>query len=307
MTPKPTDREESQPDHHRDEAARSDAADNSSASGDASGPVQDPSVLEPSARICPPFERGQLDRTLVIDRGLKIGLVVLLIVGLLFANTTGWGILALGLAIASLVLLLRLGSLTARVTRELPRASAMIEADPAAAEAWLSNLMMLPGLDRVSRVVLYHRLAVLRHRTGRHAEAHDICEEMLQLPKVAALDIAPHLLLIVAEARLLRGDFYGCYLSLLQLFNQDLGLVERLQLLALQTRYQMACDQLTTTLHQLPVKLEMIDLMPNRQAAPMHGLLATAARRTHQVELAQWLRRRGELLGRIDEFPVIAA
>jgi len=75
-----------------------------------------------------------------------------------------------------------------------------------------------------------------------------------------------------------------------------LGLIDSLQRLSLQTQYEVAIGADAAALGGLRQKVELSELMPAAQCGAMHALLAIASQRRGQHEVAQWLRRRAELL-----------
>ena len=77
---------------------------------------------------------------------------------------------------------------------------------------------------------------------------------------------------------------------------RSLSLQETLQLLALQTRYEVICGHDQHALQDVHRKVELSELMPASQCAAVHATLASAAQRQQHSQLANWLRRRAELL-----------
>lgn len=185
---------------------------------------------------------------------------------------------------------------SASVTRSLPEVSALIDANPDVAEGALADLLARKPLFRWVRLLLYHRLAVLRHRQRRFAEAAAVSQSVLAEPMGVAAQTRPHLLLILAESRLECRDVHGAYWALTQLYWTRLGLVEALQRLALQTRYEVMIGHDTAALRAVANKVEMAELMPAPQCGALHAMLAVAASRTEQTALAGWLWQRVDLL-----------
>ena len=63
------------------------------------------------------------------------------------------------------------GAATARVAQVLAQITAQIPDDPATAESALAQALRRRPLQRGLRLLLYHRLTLLRHRQGRYPEA----------------------------------------------------------------------------------------------------------------------------------------
>ena len=252
----------------------------------------------PSPPALPPFSPHHFAWELRIDAMLRLTvmLAVLAAAVLVFVFEAGSQVWSTVAVIAVLAVWLGVSSISARVSQALPRITAAIETDPAAAESMIADLIRRRPLLRWVRLMLYHRLAVLRHREGRFAESATICQAILEQPMGPARQVRPHLLLMLAEARLHFGDLVGTYLPLLELHHTRLGLTEFLQRVALQTRYEIASGQYEAALHRTQQKVELAELMPAPQCGAMHALLATAARHTRRHQLEQWLRDRAELL-----------
>ncbi|MCC7205379.1 MAG: hypothetical protein IT441_09895 [Phycisphaeraceae bacterium] len=269
-------------------------------------------------------DAARLQRELLRDATCWLGLVVLLAAVLFFGGSMpdGWGN-AIFLALLGAWLLVNLG--TARAARQLAAISAGIgvapPVDEPAGEDGLTQTFASPpavpappppptALEReidaavsrwplpwALRIMLYHRLAVLRHRQGRFAEASAVCQAILSQPMGKVGHLRGELLLIMAESRLRSGDAWGAYSALGELSRTRLGLMQHLQRLALQTRYELMTGRFDAALHRLEERVTLAELMPSEQGAAMHAMLATAAGRMGWKPVAEWLSRRAELLG----------
>lgn len=228
-------------------------------------------------------------------RGVVIAAVVAAAI-FVFIFEAGSSVWSAAAVLAVLGVWMGISSISARVSRELPAITAAVEADPAAAQAMIDGHLHRRPLLRWVRLMLYHRLAVLRHRQGRFDQSAAICRAVLAQRMGPARQVRPHLLLMLAEARLQFRDPAGAYPALLELYATRLGLSESLQRLALQTRYEVMAGQDDAALHRTTQKIELAELMPAAQCGAMHALLATAATRARRDDLAHWLRARAELL-----------
>ncbi len=85
------------------------------------------------------------------------------------------------------------------------------------------------------------------------------------------------------------------------------GVIDLLQLLPLQTRYEMACGHTAVALRQVRKKLSLIELLPAAECGALHVLLSIAARRQKRPELASWLMRRAELLCTPQQYAALTA
>lgn len=171
-------------------------------------------------------------------------------------------------------------------------------AAPAETESALGAALDRFTLYRTGRILVYHHFAVLRHRQGRFEEASAICSALLAESETGlARSLRTSLLIMFAEDRLQLRDLHGAHIALSQLYAQPLSLVESLQQLLLQIRYESACGYDDRLLWNLPRRLGLIELMPHGAAGMCHRLLADAAERTGRAALSDWLRSRAELLG----------
>ncbi len=245
--------------------------------------MQDPHSL---ARL---LARDQLTR-LVIVLGVP---AALLIVGRRYLALDALpGLLALGVGLGWLVL----SMLNARIWQGVLQLGPDLHHDAAQVEAHLAATLKVRGLHRAVRVMLGHRLALLRHQQSRFAESAAIAQSLLCQPLGQAEQVRPHLLLMLAEARLMLGDLWGAYLALHELSQRPLRLVEALQRAGLMTRYLVEAGFDEVALYDVERTVRLAELMPAAQCGAIHAMLATAAGRSGQSALGRWLRARAELL-----------
>ncbi len=261
----------------------------------------DPRPVEPNAApapALPPFTPERLFNELWIDMAIRRALAGLVIVAaaclIVFKLTNS----AVGLAAVMGLTIgwIGLNSISANIWRTLPQVTAMIGHNPAAAEAELAQLIKRRPLMRWVRLMLYHRLASIRHRQHRFHESAAICQAVLSQPLGPARKQRGPLLLMLTEARLHCGDLAGAYTALFELHQEPQTLVESLQRLTLQTRYEVLAGHDRAALAGVRQKLLLSELMPSDHCGAMHAMLTTSAKRTGQLELADWLWRRSNLL-----------
>jgi hypothetical protein len=244
------------------------------------------------------YTHERFAREIWIDSAIRRALAVVAVValiGLVLFDRTGT---MLGLAVVMVLVFAWIGisMIGANVWRSLPGVTAMIGRDPAAAEAHLAALMKRRPVMRWVRLLLYHRLAAIRHRQHKFAESAAICRSVLSEPLGPARRQRASLLLMLAEASLQCRDLHGAYAALCDLQGERLGLAERLQRLAIQTRYEVLAGHDRAALHGVRQKLLMAELMPAEHCGAMHAMLTASAKRAGKHELADWLWRRSELL-----------
>jgi len=250
-----------------------------------------------SARA-PVFSDGMFRRQLILDsliRGLFLSflIVVLFIAATLDKGDSIWWLMPL---IIAMLAWLSLNNISARTSRLLPHLTMMVESDPEAAESQLAYHLRYRPLLRWLRLLLYHRLAMLRHRQGRYDEVAAICSAILNQPLGPAGHSRPNLLLLFTESCLQRGDLHGAYAGLIQLYWTPMNLIEALQRLALQTRYEVMAGHYHVAIQRIWQKVQMAEIMPPVQCGIVHAMLATAASGANEKELARWLWQRVNLL-----------
>ncbi len=253
---------------------------------------------EDNGPMAVPFTPARFARELWIDTALRRAVTlaaVAAIIGLALFDQSGSPMAFL--VVTFLVFgWVAVSTISANVWRALPAVTAMIARNPDVAEDGLARLMKRRPLMRWVRLLLYHRLAAIRHRQLRFQESAAICRAVLGEPLGPARKQRGSLLLMLAEAGLQCRDMHGAYAALYELHRETLGLAERLQRLAIQTRYEVLCGHDRAALGGLRDKLLLAELMPAEHCGAMHAMLTASARRAGKPELADWLWRRSQLL-----------
>lgn len=256
-----------------------------------------------AAASCPPFDADHLERQLRWDSAARWILFILVVLLLAPSFVTTWygpGLvpptLTLPFTVLVVVVWIWMGTTTRRAADRLMRATALLEHDGELTETYLADGMRRRPVGRSIRLLLYHRLAVLRHRQGQFFEVGVIAQSLLAYPLRSVEHIRTHLLLLLAESQLRVGNPTTAHGAMQQLHKRNLQLVESLQLLALQTQYEVSLGYHTDALNNLDEKIRLAEIMPGPQCGALHAMLATAANRTQRQTLADWLQRRAELL-----------
>jgi len=250
------------------------------------------------SKTVPLFRARRLRWQIGLDRVLRLGVAIGVLILLIWVTEwAGGSALAIALAVALAIgAWMLINGISARTSTELPRLTAMIDDDPAQAEEALAYHLGRRPLLRWVRLLLYHRLAMLRHRQGRYAEAATICHHVLNYKLGPGEGARPHLLLLLAEAQIDRNDAAGAYPAIAALHQSSLNLVESMQRLALQTRYELLAGFPRRALWHCRAKLLLAELMPAEHNSAVHAMLATAADRAGRRELSHWLWQRLDLL-----------
>ncbi|MFW6032078.1 MAG: hypothetical protein ACOCTI_01730 [Phycisphaeraceae bacterium] len=256
----------------------------------------------PAEASAPPapesFSPGELRRQLWIDGVMRYGLLAGMVaaVAVLFSLDSTGTIAAAVTIVLVMAGWLALNFASAQVMRDLPQLLMLAGAKPAAAEKRIRAHLARRPLTRWARMMLYHRMAVLRHRQQRFADAAAIARSLLERKVGLPAKIRPHLLLLLTEASLELGDLGSVHRALARLHGMELNLHETLQHQALLLRYQVTAGHDAAAGSDLGARARLAELLPAPQSGTMHAMLAAAAERTGQVEKARWLRERMELL-----------
>jgi hypothetical protein len=261
------------------------------------GPSADPDG-KALLKTVPRFSARRLHWQVRLDWALRLGTAVAVVIVLLAVSAQAGGswlavTLAVVLALGAWMLI---NGISSRTSAALSRLTAMVEDDPAEAEAHLAWHLRRRPLLKWVRLLLYQRLAILRHQQRRYDEAAAICEQVLSYRLGPAEGVREHLLLLLAEARIDRGDARGAYPAIATLYPMTLPMIESMHRLTLQTRYELLAGYPERALWQHGHKLRLAELMPAGPAGALHAMLATAADRCGQGQLATWLWQRVELL-----------
>ncbi len=163
------------------------------------------------------------------------------------------------------------------------------DAETALAESFKSFL-----LYKSPRLGILQNLAALRHAQRRYREAGRLAAELLQqLPQTSAHRRT--LQIMLADCALETNDLPTVHYALSQV-PQNLPVRESLKLMELQINYYIRSGAYTMALDQLPMKVELAELLPAEPAAHLQAMLAYAAMKLNQPIWCDWLKRRVMLL-----------
>ncbi len=252
----------------------------------------------PTRRTCAPFDHRVLRRQFALDAAAGWSVVVLVAAAVVAGGLMGADSSYLPVAIVFVIALCWIGlnAASTRAWQQVRQLPGLIEADPEEAEHHLAVSLARWPLQRAVRMLLYHRFALLRHRQQRYAETAAICRAILQRRPGTAQRVQPHLLLMLVESCLAEEDLAGAFDGLTRLHRLPLSLIETVQRMALQTRYEIEAGHHHAALRGLQSKIQLAELLPAPQAGAVHAMFALAAERSERTPLAQWLEQRADLL-----------
>jgi hypothetical protein len=169
------------------------------------------------------------------------------------------------------------------------------------AEVQIDQALRSFSLFRASKLLSLHHLAVLRHAQRRWGESAELCRALLRQRLGPLGGLAQQSRLILADSLLELGDLRNAHLTITELYQTRLSLAEALSLLHVQLDYLWRINGWEQMLAGLGTKVQLTELMNTPSGARSQALLALAAKRAGRNELADYLRRRVELLVDVDE------
>ncbi|MGA2442902.1 MAG: hypothetical protein ABSH08_18265 [Tepidisphaeraceae bacterium] len=169
------------------------------------------------------------------------------------------------------------------------------------AESHIDASLRSFSLFRNAKILSLHHLAVLRHAQQRWRESALLSQAVLSQKLGNMQGLARNSLLLLADSMLRLGDLRGAFGAMTRLYRYRLSLGEALVLQLLQLDYGWRIGAWESMLQAVGGKVQMCELMPRLNAARSQALLAAAAFKTNRIELAQWLRRRAQLLAEPQE------
>jgi hypothetical protein len=238
-----------------------------------------------------------------IHWAISLRWVLLLLIGMTLTFTivrpgarTAW----LGPAVLTGVLIVWLPSLLrGRQQRQLITMSGEFLAQGRldAAEASLTQALERFTLATAPQVVACHYMAVLAHARQQFDEAVGWCRAVLRYAQRTAGGMLRSCRLLLADSLINLDCLAEAHEALKPLYSQSLSLTERLMLLPIQLRYELACGHYESALHDLPGRVQMAGLLETKPSARVQAMLAVACRRQGRRDEADFLWQRVEALG----------
>jgi hypothetical protein len=181
-----------------------------------------------------------------------------------------------------------------RIAADSPSLIAAGEFDRA--ENHIDTALRTFSLFRTAKLLSLHHLALLRHAQHRWRETTLLCQAVLSQKLGNLRALAKTSLLLLADSMLQMGDLKGAFEALGRISRLRLNLAEALTLQLLQLDYGSRIGAWESMLQGAGIKVQMSELMPTLNAARSQAFLSLAAYKSGRLELANWLRRRAELL-----------
>lgn len=172
------------------------------------------------------------------------------------------------------------------------------------AEQELSHALRSPSVFRGVLLTAAQQLGVLLHCRREHGRAITVFRTLLEYGAGRPGPL-PHfhttVRLMLADCELALGNVQGAYEAFAPVFQTSLTLNERLMLLPIELRYELATGHTAHAVANLADKVRHAELLESPQAARVHALLADACRREGLAAQADFLERRARLYHDLDD------
>lgn len=224
------------------------------------------------------FHRSLLALRLL--RGALFAQFFVVMFGALVVSIPWFESVAFGLLLASAALWVGLTVWSTRRAQAVHIASVMVAAgefEPAV--ALLAQAMGRFTILRSVKLSAGLQLAVIANRTAEHATAVRLCQALLQHRLDPPMWLATQCRLILADSLLALDRSAEAYSAFRPVYERPLSLAERLTVLPIALRYELACGHTDSAVRALPEKVRLAELLDAAKAALVHALLAEACRR----------------------------
>jgi hypothetical protein len=179
------------------------------------------------------------------------------------------------------------------------------------AEVWLRRALERFSMSARTKIIAAQQLASLLFRRDEHAKVVVVCRGLLRERLFHLQHVWVNTRLMLADSLLMLGHVAEAYEAIRPVYDAPLSLAERMKLLPIQLRYELAAEYPAAAVQALPEKLQIAELLDSPRAALVHALLAEACRRSNLAEQQAFLAERAWLYHDLDQlairYPVIAA
>ncbi|UCD28804.1 MAG: hypothetical protein JSV03_17295 [Planctomycetota bacterium] len=244
-------------------------------------------------------------RRLAVIRVLRIALIVLFLLAFIWADQLDepddkhMMFLVFAAAVLTWILLV-IGS--TQTGREVQTASVLLNIGKLDdAEVWLHKAMGRFSLSARGKVIACQQLAALFMRREQYAEVVLICRTLLRRRLCRLHSVWINTRLLLADSLLYMDRVYEAYQAVRPMYDVPLTLADRMKLLPIQLRYELAADQAASAVVALKEKIEIAELLDAPRAALVHALLAEACRRRNMRPQYNFLIERARLYYDLDK------
>jgi hypothetical protein len=238
-------------------------------------------------------------RQLAVAKVVRVGVIIVAAIVFVWAavqpeSESRW---ALGLMIAAvLAMWLNMLISAARLTRDLQAGTALLATGQLDdAEYWLKRAVTRFSMTAHTKLQAGVELATVLFRRDRHVDVVSVCREVLRhrVSRVRNVWIGARILL--ADSLLRLNEIDAAYEAMRPVYETRLSLTDRMKLLPVQLRYELAADHSSASVSALAEKVQIAELLDASQAALVHALLAEACRRESMPAQQAFLVNRARL------------
>lgn len=238
-------------------------------------------------------------RQLAVAKTLRISVVIA--TGITFAwavampeSASTW---ALGVMIAVVVAMwFNMLINAARLTRDLHAGSALLATGQLdEAEYWLKRALTRFSLTAHTKLMAGVELATVLLRRERYVDAVSVCREVLRHRVSRLRNVWINARILLADSLLQINEINAAYEAIRPVYEAQLTLADRMRLLPVQLRYELAADHSAASVNALAEKVQIAELLDAPQAALVHALLAEACRRESMPAQQAFLANRAKL------------
>jgi tetratricopeptide (TPR) repeat protein len=240
-----------------------------------------------------------LRRNLVLFQGLRVVVAAAFAAALVWALGLPAGTNKTALAfLAGAAILLWLGFVahSVRLVREFQISSALMAMGRFDdAEDRANRLLGRFSFSARGQFMLFQQLAGLLFRRDRYEEVIAICSELLRHRLGLARGLAFNARMMLADSLLLLDRVDEAYQAIRPVYDTPLSLADRMKLLPIQLRYELAAGHVASATQGLAEKVRVAELLDSQRAALVHALLAEACRRKAMPVQQAFLAERARL------------
>jgi hypothetical protein len=173
------------------------------------------------------------------------------------------------------------------------------------AEQQLIESMRAFSIYATSKLMACHNLAVVAHGRGDYAAAAELCGGVLRRGTRIRRPARRMTRILLADCKLCLGDpsEAGDALTGMTLHEPDMPLAERLLLLPVLLRHELATGAPARAVDNLREKVRLAERLDAPRAAFVHELLSRACEAVGKIDASQWLLRRAALYHDLDDLP----
>lgn len=253
-------------------------------------------------------------RQVVMGQILRIGCVVLFMAVLFWAlqlpeQESRWVMLVV--VLGSLVVFVGIVISAARIAREVQTGTVLLTVGQLDdAEVWLRRAMERFSMSIQAKLLACQQLASLLFKRDAYREVVTVCRELLRHRPARSQRIGFNTRLLLADSLLMLDRVQEAYEAMRPVYETPLTLWERMKLLPIQLRYELAADHSSSAVTELEDKTRIAELLDSSRAALVHALLAEACHRESMTAQRDFLAERAwlyhDLHDLVNRYQVIA-